>query len=317
MNLVKIKPLEAFHFLRQKKIPKILEKDYCLLSDSFFDIGIAYFQDRKPVRKTYFPLGYQKEEKEKFSLIEIVDKKESILIRSRIGKEVSAEQVDLHFLGAKLKKHSRFYTSFSVEPDFLDYSFENHIDSAFSLLHFHFEAFAGYDPFQSMAIIADPSGNLSNAYQEGFELFQFLKKILPDLQLSFISSSMNCEEFEAVLSRCSVVHFSGHIEKKGIQIGKEFYHPAFSRKKLPSLLYLNACTLHPELLQGFIERSPQNMIYSRVNLEDQLGSLTLLKYFYLGLFSGYRIGDIAKKTLDFRKTRLYGWMTNKFNFQQG
>jgi len=66
MNFVKIKPLEAFHFLRQKKIPKIVEKEYCLLSDSFFDIGIAYFQDRKPVRKTYFPLGYQKEEREKF-----------------------------------------------------------------------------------------------------------------------------------------------------------------------------------------------------------------------------------------------------------
>jgi hypothetical protein len=211
-----------------------------------------------------------------------------------------------------LQQHLKFYTTFSVEETNLNMDFEKITPQAFSLLHYCHEGLNHQASIQSIIILGDPSQELENAYHEAVALQNFLKPFCKNFSLQLITNPLDNEFLDQKLTESHVIHFCGHIDENGLKIGKKYYHPHFSATPIHSLLYLNACALPNNILVALIKRRIKNLVYNRVKIEDNLKQLDRVQLFYLGLILGYRIGDVARKTLDFKKQRLYGWMTNRY-----
>lgn len=303
---------KVLYFKKTGELPS-KDMDYFLAADEFFQVGFGYFNQNRLVKEVYLPLKSSDPLKESFALTEILEKKEGFLLRNRYQNRVQSLYTSRDELFYHLARSARFYTTLSAEEGLLDLPFENCLKDGFSLLHFCHEALRGGGKIKSLAIVADPGGNLSRSYEEGAALYEFFKTHT-SLPVALHARPLNPADFNRLLCEETLVHFSGHIEEKGLWLGREFYHPAAFSQGLPPLLFLNGCTLNSGLLTAFIRRQAKNIVYFKVNQKDQEINLESLKKFYLGILSGYRVGDSARATLDFRKVRLYGWMTNRFVF---
>lgn len=313
MKIQKFSLKDVFLFYKTGKLA-LKDPEFLLAADDFFHIGFGYFKKGKLAKRVYLPLNSPHSLKESFILIEILDTKKGILFRSRYQNKVESFYLKEEELFYHLTKLGRFYTTLSVEESFLNFPFENSLPHGFSLLHFCHESLKGGGKIESIAIVADPGETLTGSYEEGLELFRFFKSLNLSIPLSFYSKPLLAKEFNSILQEKTLVHFSGHIEEKGLWLGKEFYHPKDFSHTLPPLLFLNGCALKPNLLKAFIKRQAKNIVYFNTQQKDTHHPLDKLKKFYLGLLIGYRIGDCMRQTLDFKTARLYGWMTNRFTF---
>jgi hypothetical protein len=312
MKIYSLSPLDVLRIKQGMNNPPHTP-EYSLLCDSFFKIGFAQAQNGKIKKQLYTPLEMKEPFKNSFSLIEILPSMDnSYFVRCRYNNQVEGAMIRQHDLNFHLQKFNKFYLTLSIEDALWDHSFENTFPGGFSLLHYFYEGVSKKQKSLNMAIVADPGSELPAAYHEGAELFAFLRKELPRFPVTLFSSPLSGQEFDNILSRFSLVHFCGHIEDRGIWLGKDFYHPAFSFQPLPGLLYLNGCELPFSLFQSLVRRKIQNLVYHRKKVEDSFENPDTLKYFYLGVLCGYRIGDVARATLNFQQSRLYGWMTNRF-----
>lgn len=282
-----------------------------LLCDEYFNIALAHSENGYYFKKMYKPLQIENY-KNSFALFEILPSQKGFYVRVRKDKEVSGQELCKQDLNFFINSHTAFYNTFSVDDSLIDYAFERAIDRNFSLIHFFHQAAYGNYPLKSMAIVADPSGNLEGAYEEGRELYEWLSSLNLNIKLSFFSSPLSSESFDKILESYSVLHFCGHIHEEGLELGEEIYHPSFSQKKLPELLFLNGCKLFSSSLLGFIKRKAKNLIYFNELLKDKFVDIEQLKKFYAGILSGYRLLDVASKTLDFKSSRIYGWASNRF-----
>lgn len=289
--------------------------DYFLLKDNYFDIGVAYYQNNQLIKKVYFPLseGFH-DFKKSFILAEIIEKKDCFFIRFKTKENIEIKKVSKDLLYSSLAQNSRFYTAFCVEEEFLDHPWHQTHLNAFSLLYLGKEAPKNEKKISQITIIADPAQNLENAYQEGKALYDFLKQWNLPIDIQLYAYSLKPSFLEEILRQSQVVHFCGHISEKGLCLGKDYYSFTQGNHKLPPFLFLNGCQLPRKELQAMIYRDVANCLYQTTPIEDHAIPIEKIQYFYLGLLLGYRIGDCARKTIDFQKTRLYGWMTNRYGF---
>lgn len=308
-------PPETLFKLKYAPLPSSLRMDYHLITDSYFDLALGYADKGKIVKKIYAPLPIFPHQKDCFAIMEIIEKQPDLfLVRLRKNRQISGYHLNSKDLAAFFQKHQAYYTTFSLEAKHLFFPFADFIQTPLSLLHYFYEAYPVTTQIRSMAILADPAGDLKNAYQEGVALYNFLKALCPSLSLTLITHPLDAPSFDRVLKEHTIVHFSGHMEDRGLFLGKEFYHPSRSLGVLPSLLFLNTCRLSEAMLEHFLVRKPRSVVFSTVKLQDSLQEIEKIQYFYLGLLLGYRIGDVALKCLDFSRYRLYGWLTNRLYF---
>lgn len=308
-----LSPLEILKIKTGQIMPEFSD-EYFLLADSYFNLGIGYYQCKKLVKDVYLPLRSRDLLKDNFILFEILNHPKGILVRKRDFKSARGEILSPEDLAYYIRQNSKLYTTFSLEQDWLSYPFETILREGFSLINYCHEAEKGGGRIESISIVADPGGNLDHAYREGFAVYEFLSSLNFPFQLNFISNPLYSKDFDEILKNSSLVHFCGHIEDKGIWLGKEYYRPGDFQSPLAPFLFLNGCALPERHLLQLIQRKAKNLVYGRVLLEDEVVDFRKLQYFYLGLILGYRIGDVAFATLDFNKYRLYGWMAGRFTF---
>ncbi len=106
-------------------------------------------------------------------------------------------------------------------------------------------------PRADVVIIADPGHNLDNAYHEGENIFNILKKQIYLInKIEFISNSLSIISFIEIINKFDIVYFVGHgnYDKNNIyslQIGKDNYisdkdfEHSFSSP--PQLMIINSC----------------------------------------------------------------------------
>lgn len=157
----------------------------------------------------------------------------------------------------------------------------------------------------NMAIVYDP--NLPSAYKESFQLFETIGKYFSKISVTLRALPLKKEDFEEILKTYSIVHFSGHADKKGILINsKEHYRPTSFTGALPKVLFLNTCLLFENVLDSFIKRDPSFFVYSIENQLDSLVNIDLIINFYLALFLGYRFNQVAS-IFNNKNLRFHGW----------
>ncbi len=310
MKICKISTKDVLNLKFGGSLPEI-SGNYQLLCDELFDIGIAYIKEKKIIKDVYIPLELLNHNfKNVYSFFDVIKKNDTFLVRVKSNHKIFGGYFDEieHFI----TQHKNHYNTFCVELDTLNYPFHLSGIKNFSLTYYLKELAKGPSNIGKIAIVADPGSNLQFSYEEGVDLYNYLHELDLNLDISLITYPLSNHDFDDIISCSSIVHFCGHIEKKGLYLGNSYYNPRGTLTDVAPLLFLNGCQLSDDILIDFINRSPKNIIYRIQDIKDHKLENNWVKQFYLGLILGYRIGDIARKTINYKDTRVFGWLTNRF-----
>lgn len=170
---------------------------------------------------------------------------------------------------------------------------------------------------QNIAFVYDPH-HFVNSYKEVTLLSKKIKETFPSIEISLFSYPLSETQMNNLIYNFDIIHFSGHIDTKGLQIDNNVYytpHNIVIRSIKTKFLFLNGCSLEDLLLQQFIKIRIHNILFFKEDQIDLLVNIDLLLSFYLGFFLGYRLGGLITIFKN-KKVRLFGWAHNSFKIKQ-
>lgn len=165
-------------------------------------------------------------------------------------------------------------------------------------------------------ILADPSGDLHAAYNEGVAIRDHVERLKTPVQITFRSGSVTADYIRSKLRDFDMVHFAGHAdydterpEISGWRLGRERLTAAYVAKMagtgtMPSLVFANACQSARTNLPGvygdyqacifglanaFILAGVKHYLGTFWEISDE-SSQRFASLFYRHLFSGRTIG---------------------------
>lgn len=167
-----------------------------------------------------------------------------------------------------------------------------------------------------MLIVADPTGDLPQARQEGRLVSQLAKKRRVYVK-TLVANQATRTAFLKALSQYDIVHYAGHANYQRANPDQSYLKlrdgrvtafeiERFTGPELPSVVFLNACWSAKELAtpasyQSIVRGLSRTFLYSGVN--TFLGSLLpipdasaarMAVLFYEGLFAGYSVGEALR-----------------------
>lgn len=151
----------------------------------------------------------------------------------------------------------------------------------------------------SMLIVADPAGDLPEAYNEGVAI-RHLMDATEAFAVSFRSTRVESRFLRERLRDYDVVHFAGHLEDDGLRMLDGFIGPPDLERlrgglPMPSLVFLNGCgqgnsSTAGHLIQPLLDAGVRHCVAALFELPDQLGR-DVGAAFYSSLSDGETIGE--------------------------
>ena len=152
-------------------------------------------------------------------------------------------------------------------------------------------------------IIADPDGQLDEAYHEGILLHDLLET-QENLALTLRASDVDATYLRRSIRDHEIVHFAGHIDEQGWRMADSYFNSiALERlsgsSPMPLLIFANGCggakeNSGDEMLYYWLSSGVQHYIGPLFDLPDRLGRAFAV-LFYDGLFSGMTIGAAMQR----------------------
>ncbi len=158
----------------------------------------------------------------------------------------------------------------------------------------------------SALVLADPAGDLPEAYNEGVAL-RHLFELQSDLDLTFATTRVPRRFVQESLREHDIVHFAGHIDAAGLKLLDGAFGPNDLRElsgglAMPALVFLNGCGESSSsnfgtrdcLVNGLIRAGVRHCVAALYELPDELARDFSLA-FYRALCSGTTVGDAIRQ----------------------
>lgn len=154
----------------------------------------------------------------------------------------------------------------------------------------------------SALVLADPAGDLPEAYNEGVALRHVLE-LQTDLDLTFVSTRVARRFVQESLREHDIVHFAGHIDAAGLKLldgpfGLDDLRELSGGLAMPALVFLNGCGESSSsefgtqdcLVTGLIRAGVRHCVAALYELPDELARDFALA-FYRALCAGSTVGE--------------------------
>jgi hypothetical protein len=153
---------------------------------------------------------------------------------------------------------------------------------------------------KKVLIIADPTSQYRNAYEEGVEIHRlFSERGFP---IDFLSRAIDNDLMNDLFTDYDIVHFAGHSRIKESQIGWDIGASCFtipdilSKGRYPHLVFSSACGDTLQFGLVFLAEGVKNVIASRWQMPDSDMRGFALSFYSL-LLSGIEVGNAFSSAL--------------------
>lgn len=172
-----------------------------------------------------------------------------------------------------------------------------------------------------MMVLADPTGDLKGAYEEGLQVLEYVNRFKDGVNASLRSENISSEYIREKIRNFDIVHFAGHADydpRNPEDSGWRLSRGRFSSREimqmsgaaaLPALIFSNACQsartdewdirpyYHEKifgLANAFVLAGVKHYIGTFWEILDAPGSLFALT-FYENLFAGRAVGEALRQ----------------------